>query len=278
MKLLTYITKSLNRFLANLRGLTQLGREDSAISLTDVDKESVDRGTPTPNTSDVIIDGASKAHKTISSHYSTDADTNTQRLQMQNKQIVGNNGTSQIVNYGVQSDGNFALKFFDANGVGVARFGQYEDGTIALKVAKSGQEVDTATDSNLIFNSAQDIFKIVGSGTLSLSGNTGTFGAGSGLIIIASGSYTHGLGYVPGVLIYGVDNNGNETPISSGVVLSGFSGSGSNIFAFSIERDIVLTSSTISFSLVWRYTLAAGTSSQPWAESYKFYFLQETAN
>lgn len=62
---------------------------------------------------------------------------------------------------GQQEDTSTGLKFFDENGVGVAQFGTFVDGPFALKVAQPGIEVGSALPTQLIFNSAQNIFKIV---------------------------------------------------------------------------------------------------------------------
>lgn len=76
------------------------------------------------------------------------------------------NPTGQkVLQMGQQSDGSNALKFFDANGIGIAQFGEFPDGTTALKVAKTGIEVSTAPNTDLIFNSGQNIFKIADTGT-----------------------------------------------------------------------------------------------------------------
>lgn len=45
------------------------------MSLTDVDKNSEDRSTPIPNHTDTVINGATKAHGTLSSNYTSDATT-----------------------------------------------------------------------------------------------------------------------------------------------------------------------------------------------------------
>lgn len=60
------------------------------MSLTDVDKNSLDRSVPTPNHNDRIIDGATKAHGTNSVNYTTDAtDTSTTTgIYTANKQLV----------------------------------------------------------------------------------------------------------------------------------------------------------------------------------------------
>lgn len=172
--------------------------EYGPMSLHDVDKDSLDRGAPQTNSSDVLDDASVKAHKTISSHYKTDADTTTSRLQMTNKQIIGNTGTADVVKYGVQSDNKFALKFLDpATGVGIARFGQFADGTTALKVAKPTFEVDTTADANLIFNSNQNMFKIVATGT-----TTVTTPASLTNKQVVTSTIPHGLGYAPAFQAY----------------------------------------------------------------------------
>jgi hypothetical protein len=43
------------------------------MSLHDVDKGNINRGTPTPNRHDVVDAGSIKAHQTLSSTYKTDA-------------------------------------------------------------------------------------------------------------------------------------------------------------------------------------------------------------
>jgi len=185
------------------------------MSLVDVDMGSLDRSSPQPNHSDRLNDGSIKAHKTISTHYATDADTNTGRLQMGNKQIITNNGTytnsitgqqsdgkfateyldsngNVVARFGEQADGTINAKFFDTSAVGVAQFGRFADGSTALKVAKSGIEVSTATNDQLIFNSSQDVFKIVAAGTISVSKGTNTVYASSS---INHWSYLHPISY-----------------------------------------------------------------------------------
>lgn len=240
------------------------------MSLTDTDKINLDRGAPTPNHSDVIIDGASKAHNTLSTHYKTDADTNTQRLQMQNKQIVGSNGVSQIVNYGVQTDGNFALKFFDTNGIGVARFGQFSDGSIALKVAKSGQEVDSATNSQLVFNSTQDTFKIVSKNSAAFSFTSGGAGPGSTTVTI-----NHNLGYVPIIqpeVTITTLTNGSPGIYPLPFFVPGLGGGTTNVFILlSYLRVSGINSTSVTFEV------GIQAPSQTFAGTITCYFLQETA-
>lgn len=109
-----------------------------------------------------------------------------------------NTGT-KVSQFGQQADGSSGLKFFDANGIGLAQFGTYADGTTALKVAEAGVEVGTATDSQLVFNSNQDFFKIVKTDTILIpgTGNQSPFATGAtGLTVV------HNLGYIPAFSAY----------------------------------------------------------------------------
>jgi hypothetical protein len=74
----------------------------------------------------------------------------------------------KVSQLGQQADGSAGLKFFDANGIGTALFGTYPDGSTAIKVAKSGIEVGSATNDQLVFNSSQNVFKIIDKKTSSI--------------------------------------------------------------------------------------------------------------
>jgi hypothetical protein len=95
----------------------------------------------------------------------------------------------------VTDDVNDRIYVTDVNLVPLALFGQDAAGNIAIKVAKAGFNVLTATDDQLIFNSNQDMFKIKTSGTGSMTvPSSGTGGWGNHITI------PHGLSYVPAVM------------------------------------------------------------------------------
>ena len=143
------------------------------MSLTDTDKSSLDRGAPQTNSSDVLNSESVKAHKTISTHYATDADTGTGVLQMQNKSIIGNAGGVPITLYGY----NPALQIW------------------GLFVTQPGVNVITNTDlSKFIFNSNQQVLKIASSGIVTI-----TKAANSGFNSL---TVAHGLSSTPVVMSY----------------------------------------------------------------------------
>lgn len=151
------------------------------MSLHDVNKHQLDRSDPQPNHTDRLNDGSIKAHQTTSTTYKTDASAANVRVQQQNSRILA----------------------IDSNSIPVADFGLQGDGTIGLKVAQPGIDVTTATNAQLIFNSSQDVFKIVMSGTISLN-TVSVSDAGAGLYNSNSVTTTvaHNLGYAPVVIGY----------------------------------------------------------------------------
>lgn len=112
-----------------------------------------------------------------------------------------------IVQLGRQIDTTTNVKFFDNSGVGLAQFGGFPDNTTALKVAKSGFEVSTATNDQLIFNSSQNIPKIAltGTGTILVT-NTGFYDEFTATI-------PHGLSSTPFYVVYITPPNGSGLTI-----------------------------------------------------------------
>jgi len=79
------------------------------MSLHDVDKNTLDRGTPSPNRPDVVAADAVRAHKTISTQYKTDADTGAGRVQFSNKQIQVNDDSDARLLIGLLPDGTYGI-------------------------------------------------------------------------------------------------------------------------------------------------------------------------
>lgn len=77
---------------------------------------------------------------------------------------------------------------------------------MVVKVAKTGYDANSATDDQLVFNSAQNVFKIVDKVTLSYSGAS-----------VSTQSVPHGLNYTPAFMGFSVDSAApaNYYPIPS---------------------------------------------------------------
>lgn len=147
-----------------------------------------------------------------------------------------------------------------------------DDGQPILKVAKPGKNAITGTDADLIFNSANNVFKIVGEGAGTFPtanpSTSGTGFAGDG----QTTEITHSLGFVPIVLAF-IDFGGQYllTPWTN---MSQHGADGANMASFYVSADstklYVQTSALI-------YRSGADTEALG-GFSFKYYLLQETAN
>ena len=129
------------------------------MSLWDVDKNSDKRSSPQLNQRDQIAQRISNA--TTSVNPVTDATATSGFLKTANGQILGNNGT---------------------NNVGL--FGFDDTGTMVVKVAKPGYDANSATNDQLVFNSSQNVFKIVDKLTTTIPSFSLAAGAGNRFKII----------------------------------------------------------------------------------------------
>lgn len=165
------------------------------------------------------------------------------------------------------------FKVFDNSGVGVAQFGRFTDGSTALKVAKSGIDVASAVNDQLIFNSSQNVFKIVKSDTAVTTNAVATAAAGS----FASGSTTvtipHGLTFIPTVIafIQDTDYTPNRFRLLPLTTYADVSGTRCNWITYSVDADssnIYLLSSLV----------ATGGTGNTGIKTIKYFLLQESAN
>lgn len=160
--------------------------------------------------------------------------------------VVGD-GTNNRVLLGFQKDG----------------FGTGLD--YGLKVSKAGFDVATATAAQLIFNSSQDVFKIVSSGTASI-------------VISSTGEHSyevqvaHGLAYIPLAIAFVLDptqSTYNAMPYNITTIAS----SPFSFVASILSAALFVNSTYLSF------TIETTSSQDPrgtW--TFKYYILQETAN
>lgn len=147
---------------------THTKKEDTSISLHDIDKNNGGRIVPTPNSNDDVMQRMAQGTGQVQNS----GEEETDGLRFQERQILA-----------VQ------------DGVNKAAFGFYGAANkFGFKVAEDGTDVLEADDDQLIFNSEQNVFKIKSTDTVILSAPA----AGS-----AYSTYIeHGLSYVPVVFVY----------------------------------------------------------------------------
>lgn len=154
--------------------------------------------------------------------------------------------------------------------------GLLSDGSYGLKVSPEGVDVLSATDAQLVFNSGQNVFKIVASDTVVLAGRS--LGATSSLGVSAA---LQSVAIPPGltkplVIAVGSDDGFQYVnwsgPITS---LDGLSG-GNVVSTRKLVAYLGYNGSNIEFS----YTAfnATGSSWTIPAYTIRYYILQETAN
>lgn len=174
----------------------------------------------------------------------------------------------------------------------ILNIGQDSTGAYSMKVAKPGYNAFDAPDDQLIFNSNQNVLKIVKSGTAVLSFNFPSLGVGTGGLVGESGgsqlTIPHGLGYVPVVSVYANQFSSGEVyvPISSGSIASfalnnfpqivlGTASQTSTIYAYSIAADNTNLYIDIFRSYARNASTVDGISG---TIDIKYYLFQETAN
>lgn len=158
------------------------------------------------------------------------------------------------------SDGNNSIAMYVTN-----------DGTPVMKVAKSGEDALTGTDSDLIFNSAQNVFKIAQTGTATIT-VPGTMLS----LQVASTTVTHNLGFKPAIIAYITGGTAWGTsagqmlmmPFSSEYIVAG-------TFRGFFYTDAYTTDTTAVFRHTNKTTVTDTTGG---TVDIKYYLLQETAN
>ena len=162
--------------------------------------------------------------------------------------------------------------FKDDTGTYRVLLGKGSNGFNGLKVSQTGKDVTTATDSELVFNSDQNVFKIVDSGTIittqftTTNPGAGSFKAESSIV----GTYTHNLGYVPVVIAFMGDSSSYSMLPFTDYTNSG--GSQAWWWTMSVQANTTTIQVTVD---VMSYGAGIAIASD---YSIKFYLLQETAN
>lgn len=133
-------------------------------------------------------------------------------------------------------------------------------GTPILKVSKDGYDATTTGDENLIFNSAQNVFKIADKLTTTLTG-LAALGPGD-----ASTTITHGLGYSPVIVGYLEIPGFGNYPVPF-----------MNVTAGVVQTTVAISEiTTTTFKVKMSTSTAAPAGFGAWPFTY--YLLQETAN
>lgn len=144
-----------------------------------------------------------------------------------------------------------------------------------FKISPAGVDVTTATNAQLSFNSSQNVFKIVSSGTLTIDPVT-TAAPGAGNFVNfsqSSAAVSHSLGYTPAVLAFEFDQaNASYIPLPSNI--SG----GTGTTCVWTQTSVYVTSTTILATVKGTVTGPTGGLGSVFTKTIKYYLLQESAN
>lgn len=147
--------------------------------------------------------------------------------------------------------------------------GKGDNGFYGFKVSKANKDVFTAADSDLIFNSDQNVFKIVASGYMtipaySVSSTAGNFTTNFGSVVV-----DHNLGFAPAILAYYFDGSEYFPVPFSNPGGSGVNANWLSVNAYTTPTQVAGSSQTTVYG--------ARTINNP-SLLIKYYLLQETAN
>ena len=116
--------------------------------------------------------------------------------------------------------------------------GLLPDGTYGMWVSKPGVNVTTTTTTGLIFNSNQDVFKIVQSGILTMPNTTANTGSARYISgTVGNLTVAHGLGYAPVVFAYA--NFGGGYLLLPWVTMGSISATAFTQYTFTAEVDAI---------------------------------------
>ena len=219
------------------------------MALHDQDKENGDRANPKPNDAgDNVVNRMS--HKTMGTTYKTTGNPDTNRL-------IFDKGT--VKGFDDQDNNNIFIGYSpDVSPRPI------------IKVAKDGFSVEDG-DENLIFNSEQNVFKIVKSGTFTSTTAPSTSNPGAGQFAanqFTLGTIPHGLSYIPSVIAYVGTGTGYQLMPSMSYAAAG---TNAGWYTFNVEVD----ATNIYFYLqTMRYGTATSFSA---GFPFRYYLLQESA-
>lgn len=219
------------------------------MSLHDIDKGGVRRKLPSPNASDSIVQRY--AHGTVQNQNSQE-EAEADGLKFLERQIIARQSGFNKAIFGFSGEAN--------------KFG--------LRVAEDGKDVLTASDDELLFNSEQNVFKVVNSGSVTTSGFTATAPGASGYrqTISAVATVNHNLGYVPAVIAYY-----NDTGANFAIPFTNFNAPSSSLALWlTVYYSVTSTQLTIYINaFLYNFTVDQVFGG---GATVKYYLLQETAN
>jgi len=174
----------------------------------------------------------------------------------QTKVFKGPENVNAVINGKLPDDLGYGFQLSDSNGV--PRIIAYIDANNnpILKVSEADQDVVTATDDQLIFNSSQNVLKVVSTGTVTMSVPA--------LSQLNTTTVTHNLGYVPAVISFIKNPSGTYRQMPFTYWDRATNTTLAVAWADASTTDVTFNLDNNSIALIGDYT-------------FRYYLLQETA-
>ena len=186
----------------------------------------------------------------------------------QTKVFKGPNNVNALITGKLPNDIGYGFQFSDSDNV--PRIIGYIDANNnpIFKISESGVDVTTATDDQLNFNSTQNTFKIVSTGTVTVDKAANDS--------FESTSIAHGLDYIPAMICYiRYDTGGGVyTQIPTPLYTLTDNGAG----ALDVTRAITATIDTTNINFSISTPNTGSTYTNAYSATFRYYLLQETAN
>jgi hypothetical protein len=190
------------------------------------------------------------------------------------KTFNGPNGTQAVIQGRLPNDLGYGMLLNDASGMPLIYMAVDQNGLPVMKVAKTGYDATTASDDQLVFNSAQNVFKVVDTGNLSMPAQNvpnGDFITRSAAATFTAQSST------PVVIAYGRRTTNNDSFVWGGVrpgatIISGAGGGVTLLDYEYLTMDI--TTSSVTFNAETSNGRGSNFDALPYTITY--YVLQES--
>lgn len=151
----------------------------------------------------------------------------------------------------------------DDEGVNRIIIGRQPDASYGIKMSKAGIDVTAATNEQLIFNSNQNVFKIVNTGTVTV--NKAANETSANVFV------SHGLSYAPMVIAFGSQGGATNYDLLPDITFSITTG------AISKHVSTMVTSSDINFYIATPSWTGNTFYTDPLTYKIRYYIIGETA-
>jgi hypothetical protein len=190
------------------------------------------------------------------------------------KVINGPNSTNRLIQGRLPGDLGYGTILYDALGNVSIYLATDADGNPVLKIAKEGKDATTGGNEDLVFNSSQNVLKVVATDTTTIPGFTIAPAVNTGF---RTATVTSPVPFAA-VLAFMVDVSGNRSPVPGFRVFNGFYAYGAGTSnAMPLNQWVTYNSTSTGVDFTNNVTVPdTSVGMTVSAVNIKYYLLQET--